>query len=83
MPKQVPIEELREGDVLRVFHFVGARRKKHYMYRLITIDEAGTVVAVDISEIATKGFRNAFRHRVSTLKHSEYEVLDRVEPEGE
>ena len=27
---------LRVGDVLKVFHFVGARRKKHYMYKQIT-----------------------------------------------
>lgn len=26
----IPIER---GDVLKVFHFVGARRKRHYMYK--------------------------------------------------
>lgn len=26
--------EIEPGDVLKVFHFVGARRKKHYMYKL-------------------------------------------------
>jgi len=26
---------LRVGDVLKVFHFTGARRKKHYMYKQI------------------------------------------------
>lgn len=25
--------EIRPGDVLKVFHFVGARRKRHYMYK--------------------------------------------------
>lgn len=25
--------EIRVGDVLKVFHFVGARRKRHYMYK--------------------------------------------------
>lgn len=27
---------LRVGDVLKVFHFTGARRKKHYMYKQVT-----------------------------------------------
>lgn len=26
---------LRVGDVLKVYHFTGARRKKHYMYKQI------------------------------------------------
>lgn len=28
-----------EFDVLRVFHFVGARRKKHYMYKQVRVIE--------------------------------------------
>ena len=27
---------LRVGDVLKVFHYTGARRKKYYMYKQIT-----------------------------------------------
>lgn len=30
--KGIPI---RAGDVLKVFHFVGARNKKHYMYKMV------------------------------------------------
>lgn len=26
-------QEIAAGDVLKVFHFVGARRKRHYMYK--------------------------------------------------
>lgn len=29
--KGIPI---RSGDVLKVFHFIGARNKRHYMYKL-------------------------------------------------
>ncbi len=29
---------IREFDVLKVFHFIGARRKKHYIYKWITGD---------------------------------------------
>ena len=28
-------KEIRIGDVLKVFHFIGARRKKHYMYKQV------------------------------------------------
>ena len=28
--------EIRPGDVLKIFHFVGARRKRHYMYEPAT-----------------------------------------------
>lgn len=31
--KRIP---LRVGDILKVFHFTGARRKKHYMYKQVT-----------------------------------------------
>lgn len=26
--------EIRPGDLLKVFHFIGARNKKHYMYKI-------------------------------------------------
>ncbi len=32
----VPVEEF---DVLKVFHFIGARRKKHYMYKQVRVVE--------------------------------------------
>ena len=33
--------ELREFDVVKVFHFVGKRRKRHYMYKWIRKDGSG------------------------------------------
>lgn len=29
---------IHEFDVLKVFHFIGARRKKHYMYKWVRIN---------------------------------------------
>lgn len=29
--------EIKEFDLLKVFHFIGARRKKHYMYKWVRI----------------------------------------------
>jgi hypothetical protein len=31
-------KEIREFDLIRVFHFIGARRKKHYMYKWVVTD---------------------------------------------
>lgn len=31
--------EIQEFDLLKVFHFIGARNKKHYMYKWIKIDK--------------------------------------------
>lgn len=33
--------EIREGDILKVYHFTGARNKKHYMYK-----QVGSVVVL-------------------------------------
>lgn len=38
--------EIKEFDVLKVFHFIGKRRKKHYMYKWVKKDpEYGYLVA--------------------------------------
>jgi hypothetical protein len=30
---------IEEFDVLKVFHFIGARRKKHYMYKIVVLHD--------------------------------------------
>ena len=30
-------KEIKEFSLLKVFHFIGARRKKHYMYKWVKI----------------------------------------------
>ena len=29
-------QEVKEFDLIRFFHFIGARRKKHYMYKQVS-----------------------------------------------
>jgi hypothetical protein len=29
--------EIEEFDILKVFHFVGVRKKKHYMYKMVIL----------------------------------------------
>lgn len=30
-------KELKDGQIIRVYHFTGARKKKHYMYKQVSI----------------------------------------------
>lgn len=53
------------GDVLKVFHFVGARRKRHYMYKQVVGERslggyAGTekVPHFDVSHLDLSGSGN-------------------------
>jgi len=46
--------EIEEGDVIKVFHFIGARKKKHYMYKVI-IKKQERLLCYCISELALKG----------------------------
>ena len=43
-----------EGDVLKVFHFVGPRNKSYFMYKLVMADEHGTLRAFCATEVAKK-----------------------------
>jgi len=49
--KGIPIHV---GDVLKVFHFIGARRKKYYMYKLVKHKtKGGTRDFIDVSHLTT------------------------------
>ena len=44
---------IRSGDLLRTFHFVGSRRRKHYLYHVIRRSLLnGRLEAVPVSELA-------------------------------
>lgn len=42
--------KLREFDVVKVFHFTGARRKKHYMYKWLRRNEKGELCMKHLDE---------------------------------
>ncbi len=49
---------LREGDVIKMFHFTGPRKKKYFMYKVLAVDERFERLgywALDISELLLKG----------------------------
>lgn len=55
--------EIKEFDVLKVFHFIGKRRKKHYMYKWVKKDpEYGYLVAHHPDSLTWR-FLLSFDHR--------------------
>jgi hypothetical protein len=42
---------IEPGDVLKVFHYVGARRKRHYMYKQALRYERGRLVISHLNRV--------------------------------
>ena len=42
-------KQIRELDVLKVFHFTGLRGKKHYMYKWVRRDDNGRLAIMHLS----------------------------------
>lgn len=55
---------IRPGDVLKVFHFVGARRKRYYMHKLV-VEHDGELCGVDICDLATKPLAEAHSYHLT------------------
>lgn len=51
MAKDKDGRRIEPGDVLKVFHFVGARRKRHYMYKQALRYEKGRLVISHLNRI--------------------------------
>jgi len=43
--------EVMKGDTLKIFHFIGARRKRHYMYQYV-LDRVVTPTGVNLMKIS-------------------------------
>lgn len=41
-------QAIREFDVLKVFHFTGARRKRHYMYKWVRKNDKGELAILHL-----------------------------------
>ena len=41
-------KQIREFDVLKVFHFIGSRRKKHYAYKWVRFDARGLLAIMHL-----------------------------------
>ena len=67
------------GDVLKVFHFIGARRKRHYLYKQALRYERGRLVIshlnrVDDAEPWVIG-TNFYTEAADNVPRQEYEVV--------
>lgn len=67
------------GDVLKVFHFRGARRKKYYMYK-VAKEWQGKLWAFNVSELATNGGESCHKCRMETLGF--FQIVDGYDPDG-
>ena len=71
-------EVFKEGDILKIYHFTGARRKKHYIYKVIGYDQFKTLQAYNIPELMELGANKAHTTRINyILKYCQYEIIYR------
>lgn len=69
-------DQVEVGDIVRIPHFVGARNKQHFMYRLaVPIDKFAKVSKykcelADINEMHERG-KDGFRHSLDTVSWCE------------
>ena len=47
--------EIHEFDLLKIFHFIGARRKKYFMYKWVRLNE-GYLYAMHIEDNTNYGY---------------------------
>lgn len=67
-----------EGDVLKVFHFIGQRNKKYFMYKVVIASPRG-FLAFCISDLALKGRINAHSCPLDAL--GDFEIVQGYGPE--
>lgn len=71
--KDIHGKRIEDGFILRVFHFIGARKKKHFMYKIASRLPTGRMLAIDISELYELGKTDA--HSCPLECCSEIEIL--------
>lgn len=83
----IPIER---GDIVKVFHFIGARRKRHYMYKqCLGVDryrvtpEGWSAVFFSHLNFCEMGDRNGPYHVALGEHLPDYEIVQSVEYDHE
>lgn len=67
------------GDVLKVFHFIGARKKRYYMYK-VAMKRGDGLRAVDVTELG-QGVKDPHSCPMSAL--GEFEIVQGFNPDYE
>ncbi len=66
-----------EGDLLKIFHFIGARRKKYYMYKIVVKND-NFLLAADPRDLALdKDWKKSARSAclLRCLSSREFEII--------
>ena len=54
------MDKYEAGQILKCYHFTGARRKKHYIYKVLA-NYKGKLLAVNIEQLARLGMEHAHK----------------------
>lgn len=72
--------KVEHGDLLKVFHFIGARRKKYYMYKIVT-QSRGELWGTSVCEGVLNGYITRPDYSLAHHLRAEYsdiEIIDSV-----
>lgn len=69
-------EDCRECDIIKVFHFIGARGKVYFMYKVIVKDKYG-LRAASIEELPIKGDQG---HRCALDVLGRFQIISALYP---
>lgn len=72
--------EIMTGDVLKVFHFVGRNRKRHYMYKqvlgVVTLNEDSDARFLKISHLdMSEDHRSHYHEFLDGCRRPDYEIV--------
>jgi len=70
--------EIKPGDVLKIWHFIGLRRKAHYMYKWVLREETlgkNKVPFLRVSHLTTGNVEDGYWLQKDGTKHDEYEIV--------
>lgn len=70
--------EIKPGDVLKVWHFIGRRRKVNYMYKWVLREERlgkNQTPFLRVSHLSTGNVEDGYWLQKDGSKHDEYEIV--------
>jgi hypothetical protein len=71
--------EIKPGDVLKVWHFIGARRKVHYMYKWVLREEKlgkNQTPFLRVSHLSTGDVEKGYWLQKDGSKLEDYEIVE-------
>lgn len=79
--------EIEPGDVLKVFHFVGSRRKRHYMHKQALRYERGRLIISHLNRIDDaepwQSGKNCYSEAADGRRMRDYEIVQSMDAKFE